>query len=245
MAKGKELSEETFADIQRLGREILEAYKADPDTEAMHMPADSREFKRLKIPLMSLVLGVDIPQRASGGILAKTKPEVYRDVFGSFEELVRAGQRRYHGAALLYALQDSAYEFKAADALVALMAAAPTMPILFQYSGRLASVVPAADYDKVALELAPQMTGKKELLFWLIIHGHLSWSQELSRLMIDRVKANGPDAKWCIWSYGGNCYATAMHPSLIDKARATLKPFVKESLTAKRWDKKLRERLRN
>lgn len=210
----------------------------------MHVLENAPEFKRLKIQLLPVYLGVEIPQRASGGILARTMPQVYRDVFGTFEEFVRACQRRYHGAALLYGLQSSGREFGSPEALLALMAGAPTMPIFFQYTSRMAEVVPSGDYDRLLVELSSQMTGRKELLFWCIAHGHLTWSADLSRIMIDRLDQNGPDTRWSIWSYGGNCFADSMHSSLIEEARRALKPFAKTSALAKRWNRKLRERLK-
>src|ERR1044072_2419636 len=182
----------------------------------MHVLENAPEFKRLKSQLLPVYLGVEIPQRASGGILARTMPQVYRDVFGTFEEFVRACQRRYHGAALLYGLQSSGREFGSPEALLALMAGAPTMPIFFQYTSRMAEVVPSGDYDRLLVELSSQMTGRKEVLFWCIDHGHLTWSADLSRIMIDRLDQNGPDTRWSIWSYGGNCFAGLMHSSLIE-----------------------------
>lgn len=228
---------------------MLTPVKDESGREGMPLLAeDSPEFKALKIKLHPQILGLHPKTTAAAAVVSMMEPRVIAARFGGYPEAVRAGQTLREGAILLYGMQTSVGRFVGVEgsgsaALAeAMVAGLDGYKIFFQFDQWLVRAMPPERMDAVMLRLTERWHGGKDLVTWLLLEHHATWSPALSKRVLETVRKYGADAQYSIWSWGGNGFSDHMHPSCLAEAMEVLKPLTKDKGNAKRWMGKLRAR---
>lgn len=205
----------------------------------------SPEFKALKIkthPQFASLRPANTPLAALLGLLP---PEVLRGEYPTYRDAVTAAMTTLHeGDAYFYGMQTSAICYKDAALAEEIVRAERITRWLLCFDNELFDVIGPERLDELLLERTEKWTPNRDMLVWGLLEHHKAWSVALSDRLIAGVRDQGAQSGNVMWQFGGNGYATAMHPERIEQAIEALEPWWRTQGNAKRWRKKLKDRLK-
>lgn len=231
--------------VAKLAERTLVPFDGVKHAEPQLIPEADKEWKPLYKHRLGLTPGVQVNEMEVGGVISLLSPAQVNHYFGSHSGALEAGFTLSRGGMILNAMQVEAIRFGNAEMAELLVAAMPRMKIFFQYSDWCVGLVPAARLDELLMGFTQEWNAERDMLTWFILEGHKSWSPELSRRILDGIVNAGPTPRHRFFTWGGPGLALNIHPSVIDEAIVTLKPWAageNGQPNAKRWTKKLKER---
>ncbi|MFT3685935.1 MAG: hypothetical protein QM783_13610 [Phycisphaerales bacterium] len=228
--------------VAKLAERALGPGPLKPDATPSLIDEADPDFKPLRRELFPVLPGVELKERALGTVISMLSPEQIARVFGSQKQAVETGFTMQRSGTVLNALQIEACRFENAELAEAVVAAMPRMRIFFQYSRWCVSLIPAQRLDQMLMTFTEKWNPGKDVLTWMLLEDHTAWSPELSRRILDGIINAGTQPRHLIFTWGGNGVANNLHPTVIEEALVTLKPWAKTQANAKRWSTKLKAR---
>lgn len=204
----------------------------------------SPEFKALKQKIAPQYCPMGPEHRATAAAMGMMPPDVLRGAYPTYADAVKAALTLKNGAAYFYGLQASAATYKDAALAEEILRGINVTKTLLCWNQETFDVIGPERVDVIMLDLTERWDPKRDLMMWGLLEHHKAWSETLSKRLIASVRDAGAESRNVMWSFGGNGYALYMHPSLLAEAVNALEPWWRTQGNAKRWRKKLQERIK-